>query len=507
MPPPGWMHAGIRTVHDVWHLREQRPRTAAELRATAPPQCRECIKQRLVDATVRCLPAEWTELLCGPPAPLVEKEWVRTALPDARGVLRGHDLYRVDRDGSLEHHLWSTAERTWARGGKYTPDQLEMGAMYRVQVVTKAGGLEARYVVGYVHQTWDACADRLTWRGQPFITKEVRLAMEGARPIMPEPAVKVAKVTQMHTWLTDAHVTRSQQEMGTTWTWLLRAVWLAAWPPAVRDEVWRMAVGAAYYGGWRRFFDPASATCKQCAERGDMHYDTLHHAHRECTSLRPLWSWAQRVLAVLGYVGHCRDTFMLYGALAPTAIHPQRYAHELTCGHPVQAVWGAMASGYARMRSAVNLPPKEGKARPPPPPGMMAVWVADSVLRRMIEMDYLEATHQLQHRLVREQKDDKQDEYVREQEPRPRSRSAFDAKWVLVARVRSRTRGRRVRYRLAYEPAARRDVLCGQAGGKGALLGVAIDGTPCRARRGTDDETATDRGEEDSEDESEGESE
>ena len=107
-------------------------------------------------------------------------------------------------------------------------------------------------------------------------------------------------------------------------------------------------------------------------------------------------------------------------------------------------------------------------------------------------MDYLDATNQLRRKLVREQLNEA--ENPNEPKPRPSSPAAFDAKWVLVARVRSRTRGRQVRHKLVYERAARREVLCGGATAKGALLGVAVDGTPCRARSGAADMTADDGG-------------
>ena len=56
---------------------------------------------------------------------------------------------------------------------------------------------------------------------------------------------------------------------------------------------------------------------------------------------------------------------------------------------------------------------------------------ADGVLRRVIEMD---ATNQLRRKLVREQLN--KAESPNEAKPRPGNLAAFDAKWVLVARVR-----------------------------------------------------------------------
>ena len=56
------------------------------------------------------------------------------------------------------------------------------------------------------------------------------------------------------------------------------------------------------------------------------------------------------------------------------------------------------------------------------------------MLRRIIEMDYLDATNQLRRKLVREQLN--KAESPNEAKPRPGNLAAFDAKWVLVARVR-----------------------------------------------------------------------
>ena len=488
-PPPGWMCAGVRTVHDVWHVAEQRPKTASEVRAAAPPACRECIKQRVLDGIVQCIPPEWLEMLRGPPAPLEDGEWVQVGVPDAAGVLQGYGVYHVDRKGRLEQHVWAASERCWTGGAIFEPEQLCMEHLYRVQVKTRPDG-SVHHVVGFTHQTWDAMAERLSWGGHPYVTKEVRRAAEGKRPTMPLPALQVAEAMQMATQLCEGHMTESAQVRGSVWQWLLRAVWKAAWPPAVRDDVWRLTAGAAYFGGYRHHFDVSTALCKQCKAAGRMHYDTPYHAYRECAALGPVWAWAQGMLELMGYVGHNRDTFMLYGALAPTEARPAQYAHQLVCGHPVQAVWGAMAAGFARMRAAVNKPPPEGEPRPPPPHGDMARWVADGVLRRVVEMDFLEATGQIIHRQVREQRDCKDIERA----PRPECAGDFDAKWVLIARVRSRTRGRQVRHKLVYERAARREVLCGGATAKGALLGVAVDGTPCRARSGAADMTADDGG-------------
>jgi hypothetical protein len=166
-----------------------------------------------------------------------------------------------------------------------------MEHLYRVQVKTRPDG-SVHHVVGFTHQTWDAKAERLSWGGHPYVTKEVRRAAEGMRPTMPLPALQVAEAVQMATQLGEGHMTASAQVRGSVWQWLLRAVWKAAWPPAVRDDVWRLTAGAAYFGGYRHHFDVSTALCKQCKAAGRMHYDTPYHAYRECAALGPVWAWA-----------------------------------------------------------------------------------------------------------------------------------------------------------------------------------------------------------------------
>jgi hypothetical protein len=134
----------------------------------------------------------------------------------------------------------------------------------------------------------------------------------------------------------------------------------------------------------------------------------------------------------MGFEPHSRDGFMLYGALAPTTYHEQSYAHQLTTGHPVMAVRGAMAAGYSRWRAIVNRPPKEDEERAAPPPPNVAAKIAERLLRRMVELDFLEATVQILHREPKP----KESGEPREQRPRPEGPHQFDAKWVLVARAR-----------------------------------------------------------------------
>jgi hypothetical protein len=59
--------------------------------------------------------------------------------------------------------------------------------------------------------------------------------------------------------------------------------------------------------------------------------------------------------------------------------------------------------------------------------------VAERVFRRMVEMDFLEATKRLQHR----EPSPRDDGELRERRPRPETPPAFDAKWLMVARTQA----------------------------------------------------------------------
>ena len=431
-PPPGWMRAGVHTFNDVWNVEGKRARSLAEVQARAPATCQACVTQELLDYVLRHVPAAWKELASEPSEPHENGEWVRVHLCDTAGTALRGDVYRV-HDGKYDHYTWRETEQEWLKMCTHLPEWLELEYLHRARVLTHPKDKERVLdVVGLVQDVWSRTAQRLTWDDSPFTVRGVRRAKEAPRGVLPAPAAKVARGLRFLPLLEAVHRGPSGQANGTVWNKAVQAIWKSTWPPRVRDETWRLMAGAAYYGGYRRHFDVPSATCRHCLAMGKVEYDTSAHAYMECDVMGPLWRWARDHLARLGFTPHSRDGFMLYGALAPTTYHTQEYAHQLYTGSPVMAVRGAMAAGYSRWRAVCNKPPREGEERAAPPPPNVAAKIADRVLRRIVELDYLEATNQLIHREPKP----KESGELRDQRPRPETVDEFDAKWVLIAQAR-----------------------------------------------------------------------
>ena len=426
-PPPGWMRAGIKHVGDVWHWADGRLSTAAELQAAAPDAQRHCISQPLVDAVTECIPAEWLTLLNGPCSPHENGEWVRPRDGGQHGT-----VYLV-REHNYDQYVWSEPEQVWAEHGTFLPEWLQIDYFDRVIVQLHPNTKQLLFVVGRTQDVWATSPKRLTWKDEPFVVRHVRRVCEQPRDTMPQPATKLADTLRLTTALEAGQVDDGGVTRGTVWNHAVKAVWASTWPPRVRDETWRCMVGAAYYSGYRRHFDAPTAMCRHCMYTGEAEYDTPSHALTECPMLTPLWKWAKALLARVGYTPFTRDGFMLYGALAPTAHRTQQYVHQLPVGHPAMAIRGAMAAGYSRWRAICNRPPPEGEDRLPPPPPKVATMVAERVFRRMVEMDFLEATKRLQHR----EPSPRDDGELRERRPRPETPPAFDAKWLMVARTQA----------------------------------------------------------------------
>jgi hypothetical protein len=431
-PPPGWMRAGVHTVNDVWDVERQRARTLAEVRARAPVAQSECVTQDKLAAVLACVPEQWKVLACAPPEPHEDGEWLRVQVAQASGDMLNGDVYRV-HDGLYDHYDWDASEHAWRQMCTHQPEWLNLEVFQRVRVQTHPkDATKLQQVVGFTKDVWARSASRLTWLGKPFQVSGVRRALEAPRDVLPAPAERLSDALRFTPLLTQQHRMESGAANGTVWGQALLAIWKSTWPPAVRDETWRLMVGSAYFAGYRRHFDVPSSVCRHCMVFGSVEYDTPAHAYTECTMLGPLWTWARGYLGRMGFEPHSRDGFMLYGALAPTTYHEQSYAHQLTTGHPVMAVRGAMAAGYSRWRAIVNRPPKEDEERAAPPPPNVAAKIAERLLRRMVELDFLEATVQILHREPKP----KESGEPREQRPRPEGPHQFDAKWVLVARAR-----------------------------------------------------------------------
>ena len=449
-PPPGWMRAGIHAVRDVWSVQQQRHKTLDEVRAAVAPALQECVQPEDLERVQDCVPAEWTALLCREAeTPHQLGEWLQVCVPTAVGGgymqtvpeqhrrLAGWDLYHVAAvrsDGPVyQHYSWSRSRAEWLTMGQYAPAALHVELMRRVHVhVRKCGAID--HVVGLTHDVWASDVRRLSWEGKPFTTRTVRRAIEPVQPVLSLTAGKVADSMRMRGALEATQCRNDGTEAGTVWQCTVRAVWSAVWAPRVRSEAWRLMSGAAYYASQRRWHDVSTAVCKHCVKLPRVRYDSDHHAYCECPMWDPLWAWAQNALKRAGFQGFTRSTFMVYGALAPSHSHHERYAHELYLSHPVMAIRGAMVAGYARTRAIMNTPPPEGEERPPPPHPVVAAHIAYKVLRRTITLDFKEASKQLVHQLPLARRDMPCE--AKRRRPRTHALLPFETKWILFATVK-----------------------------------------------------------------------
>ena len=496
-PPPGWMRAGLHVVRDVWCLEGGRPKTHEEVLASVPLASQACVTSEALAAVVQCIPPAWAELLRGSEAAHTLGEWLQMCTPTAacvppqgadgpnqpaedncqpeggdaphppasedsevnvgkaaaRQILFGfsgwpagassttvllrHDVYHVAavrKDGPVyQHYQWSRGRAEWCARGQYAPAALHVEHLRRAQVHIDAKG-KLDHVVGLTHDVWAQDAQRLTWDGQTFSTRTVRRMIEPQNPVLALPAGKVADTLRLRPILEAAHERPNGDRAGTVWQVMVQAVWKAVLPPRVRDETWRLLAGAAYFASQRRWHDVHSAVCKHCVRTGDVHWDSAHHAYCECPAWAPLWRWAQDMLRRAGFDGFSSSAFMVYGALAPSNAHHERFVHELYEGHPVMAIRGSMAAGFARARAATNRPPPEGEERPPPPHPVVAARIANGVLKRAIKLDFKEASRQLVHRLPRARADEPIE--AKRRRPRPEELLGFETKWMLFAKTK-----------------------------------------------------------------------
>ena len=325
-------------------------------------------------------------------------------------------------DTLTAYERWLPWRGTWALDIAVRPT-MNSDTLQRAEVTMsrQAQGIIVHAVFGTVAGTWAGSLNRIRIGGDALLavqSRAVTSALLAQRYDTPGSRFRMPSARARRV------VRALRYNMAQPWPSIWKSGWGAAWPATTRDFWWAMTASVQFFGVQWRWDHAADPGCRACAGRtlpGPA--DTLDHM-RICPTFTPLWTAVARVLAACTVNVRAADilSLLLYGL-------PGRGPAD-----PITLIRGAALHAGERTRARMMVPDDAATVRPRPAATVRA-FVAE--LRRHVRIDYCVASGMACMSTARGGPSASARASLR-----PTTRAAFGAKWVGVAQLRRRGRGR-----------------------------------------------------------------